>query len=85
MKTLFFADLQEEPQYKIYSTFRPYFGMRPFTENKNAVLIMETRDRKAATKLLKSLPLVKSGKINFEIMELKPYSGFERIIINDGR
>ena len=53
-----------------------------FTENKNAVLILETEDKKVAEKLLNSLPLVKSGKIKFEIMELKPYSGFERIIKN---
>ena len=53
-----------------------------FTEDKNAVLIMETKDRKAAEKLLRSLPLVKYGKIKFELMELKPYSGFERILIN---
>ena len=51
-----------------------------FTEDKNAVLIMETKDRQAAEKSLNSLPLVKNGKIKFEIMELKPYSGFERII-----
>jgi len=50
-----------------------------FTEDKNAVLIMETMDRQAAEKSLNSLPLVKNGKIKFEIMELKPYSGFERI------
>jgi hypothetical protein len=50
-----------------------------FTEDKNAVLIMEAKDRKTAKRLLNSLPLVKSGKIRFEIMELKPYSGFERI------
>ena len=51
-----------------------------FTEDNNAVLILETKDRKAAEILLNSLPLVKSGKIKFEIMELKPYSGFERIL-----
>ena len=53
-----------------------------FTEEKNAVLIMETKDKKSAEKLLNNLPLVKSEKIKFEIMELKPYSGFERIIKN---
>jgi len=53
-----------------------------FTEDKNAVLIMETKNKKAAEKLLNSLPLVKFGKIKFEIMELKPYLGFERIIKN---
>jgi muconolactone delta-isomerase len=53
-----------------------------FTEDKNAVLILEAKDKKAAEKLLNSLPLVKYEKIKFEIMELKPYSGFERIIKN---
>jgi len=53
-----------------------------FTEDKNAVLIVETEDKEAAEKLLNCLPLVKSGKIKFEIMELKPYSGFERICRN---
>lgn len=51
-----------------------------FTENKNAVLVMETEDRKAAIKLLDTLPLVKSGKIKFEVMELRPYTGYERIM-----
>jgi len=51
-----------------------------FTEDKNAVLIMETKDRKTAEKLLDDLPLVKSGKISFKILELRPYTGYERII-----
>lgn len=53
-----------------------------FTQNKNAVLILETLDRKTAEELLDSLPLVRSGKIRFEIMELRPYSGYERILKN---
>jgi len=56
-----------------------------FTESKNAVLIIETKDRKTAERLLNSLPLVKSRKIKFDVMELKPYSGFERIIKNANR
>lgn len=51
-----------------------------FTENKNAILVMETEDKKAAIKLLDTLPLVKSGKIKFEVMELRPYTGYERIM-----
>ncbi len=51
-----------------------------FTENKNAILIMETEDKTTALKLLDTLPLVKSGKIKFEVMELRPYTGYERII-----
>ena len=51
-----------------------------FTEDTNAVLIMETKDKKTAKRLLTGLPLVKSGKVKFEIMELKPYTGYERIM-----
>ena len=51
-----------------------------FTENKNAILVMEMKDKKAAIKLLDTLPLVKSGKIKFEVMELRPYTGYERIM-----
>jgi len=51
-----------------------------FTENKNAVLVMETEDKKSAIKLLDTLPLVKSGMIKFEVMELRPYTGFQRIV-----
>lgn len=51
-----------------------------FTEDKNAVLILETENMEIAIKLLDSLPLVKSGKIKFKIMELRPYTGYERLI-----
>lgn len=51
-----------------------------FTETKNAVLVLETENKKAALKLLDTLPLVKAGKIIFEVMELKPYTGYERIM-----
>jgi len=52
-----------------------------FTENKNAVLVLESEDKMVAKKLLNSFPLVKSGKIEFEIMELRPYNGYERLMI----
>jgi len=51
-----------------------------FTEDNNAVLILEAKDRKTAKELLDALPLVKSGKIRFEILELKPYTAYERIM-----
>lgn len=53
-----------------------------FTEEKNAVLILETKNKKSAKELLDDLPLVKNKKIRFDIVELKPYTGFERIIKN---
>lgn len=51
-----------------------------FTENKNAILVLETVDKEAAIQLLDTLPLVMSGKIRFEVMELRPYTGFGRIM-----
>lgn len=51
-----------------------------FTENKNAILVLEMKDKKAAIELLKTLSLVKTGKIKFEVMELRPYTGYDRIM-----
>ena len=51
-----------------------------FTEEKNAVIILETKDKNTAKELLDALPLVKSGMIRFEMMELRPYTGYERIL-----
>jgi hypothetical protein len=51
-----------------------------FTENENAVIILECKSKDEATNLLSTLPLVKAGLINFEVMELRPYTGFDRII-----
>jgi hypothetical protein len=41
---------------------------------------MEAEDKKTALELLDTLPLVKSGKIKFEVIELRPYTIYERII-----
>lgn len=51
-----------------------------FTENKNAILILECDDKSAAEKLLAKLPLVSKGMIGFDIMELQPYTGFSRLM-----
>jgi len=51
-----------------------------FSEDKNAVLILEANDRKTAETLLNDLPLVKSGMIKFDVLELRPYTGYERIL-----
>jgi hypothetical protein len=51
-----------------------------FTESKNAVLILECEDKIAAKQLLDKLPLVMKGIIDFEIMELQPYTGFSRLM-----
>ncbi|TKG95216.1 superoxide dismutase [Puteibacter caeruleilacunae] len=51
-----------------------------FTENKNAVLILECQDKAMAKKMLDAFPLVKEGKIVFDLLELRPYNGYERLI-----
>jgi hypothetical protein len=51
-----------------------------FTEVENAVIILECASKKEAGDVLSTLPLVKAGLISFEIMELRPYTGFDRII-----
>lgn len=51
-----------------------------FNEFKNAVLVLECESKNQVLQLLESLPLVKSRMIEFEVMELLPYTGFERII-----
>jgi len=55
-----------------------------FSEDKKAILILETTNRETAEKLLNDLPLVQANKIRFEIIELKPYTGYERIMKNAG-
>jgi hypothetical protein len=51
-----------------------------FTENENAVIILESASKAEATNVLSTLPLVKAGLISFEVMELRPYTGLDRII-----
>jgi hypothetical protein len=51
-----------------------------FTENKNAVLVLECENKIVARQLLDELPLVRKGLIDFEIMELQPYRGFSRLM-----
>ena len=77
--------LAQEAQHVFQLYLSDSLRERYFTENKNAILIMETKDRKTAEKLLNDLPLVKSGKISFEIMELKPYTSYERILLNTNK
>lgn len=51
-----------------------------FTENKNAVLILECVNKNEAKQLLDNLPLVKNKIIAFEIFELRPYTGLSRLM-----
>ncbi len=44
-----------------------------------AVLILECKDLEEAEVHLATLPLVEKGLIEFELIPLKPYHGFERL------
>lgn len=45
-----------------------------------AVIILECSSLKEADEELGKLPLVSNGLIHFEIRELKPYTGFSRLL-----
>jgi len=51
-----------------------------FTENYDAVLILECQDIQEAKKVVNRLPLVKNKLIRFEFMQLNPYTGLSRIM-----
>jgi muconolactone delta-isomerase len=51
------------------------------SDRSEAVLILECSDPAEARKVLNSLPLVREGLIDFEIIPLKPYPGFERLFV----
>lgn len=51
-----------------------------FTENKNAILILECESKDIAEHLLQELPLVKKKIIGFELLELNPYTGLSRLM-----
>ncbi len=50
-----------------------------FNQYKNAVLVIEENTLESAETILNEFPLVKNGLIEFEVMELKPYTGFSRL------
>lgn len=50
-----------------------------FTPEHDAVLILECADERAARAALGSLPLVRERQIAFDLRQLMPYTGFERL------
>lgn len=53
-----------------------------FTQNDDAVLIMECKNIREAEQLVARLPLVKEKILEFRFHELRPYTGYSRIIVN---
>ena len=51
-----------------------------FRQDRNeAILVLESSSVEEAQKALATLPLVKAGLIEFELVPLKPYPGFARL------
>jgi len=50
-----------------------------------AVLVLECASAQAAHTALEGLPLVQAGLIDFEIIPLVAYPGFERLFSDEGR
>lgn len=50
-----------------------------FTENHCAVLILEARDKAHAREIVDQLPLVQQKLIDFDLIALTAYPGFERL------
>lgn len=50
-----------------------------FNEAHCAVIVLECETKAGAEIYLEKLPLVAEGYIKFEITELKPYTGFDRL------
>ncbi len=48
-------------------------------DQRTAVLILECKDLEDARQILSTLPFVEAGLIEFEIIPLAPYDGFERL------
>jgi muconolactone delta-isomerase len=57
-------------------TFREIYFMQ---EHRLAVIMLEAENAAEAKKALDSLPLVKEGYIDFDVMPLAPYPGFARL------
>ena len=51
-----------------------------FTEDHEAVLLLECANKAEAERLLGELPLVKGGLIRFTLKELRPYDGYSRLM-----
>jgi len=50
-------------------------------DHPSAVIMLECRDRAEAAVILGTLPLVREGRIAFEIIPLVAYPGFERLFV----
>ncbi|MCE1189552.1 MAG: superoxide dismutase [Ignavibacteria bacterium] len=72
--------LAEEAR-KVYSLMREgVLREIYFTEHRQAILILECFNAAQAYGVIQQLPLVKGKYIDFTILELHPFTGFDRIL-----
>ena len=74
------AILKEEAKVALSLFERGLIREMYFDEDHCAVLILECQSKTEAEETLQQLPLVKAVMIKFEIKELKPYTGFSRLL-----
>jgi hypothetical protein len=72
--------LKEEAKVALHFFEQGLFREMYFDEENCAVLILECKSKQEAIQIVAQLPLVSAGMINFNIRELKPYTGFSRLI-----
>jgi hypothetical protein len=53
-----------------------------FTEQHHAVLMLECDCKEEAQRIVNTFPLVRSGLIRFQLFELHPYTGLERLFVS---
>ena len=74
-------ELLAQEAHDVYNMYlRDQLREHYFNEEKCAILVLECDNKTQAQELLGQLPLVKNKLITFEIMELRPYTGYDRII-----
>jgi len=78
------SDILIDEAYRAYELFQQgIIRELYFNEYESAVIILECESKEEGEKVLATLPLVKAGMIGFDVMELHPYTGFNRILFRD--
>jgi len=86
LKDVDWEKMNETLKHEAYEAYKLYLNEKVreiyFTENDDAVLILECKNIIEARLLLNKLPLVREKIISFKFHELRPYNGYSRIIVN---
>jgi hypothetical protein len=72
--------LKEESRTALQMYYDEVFREIYFTEEGEAVIILECTGKDEARAMLDKLPLVINGYITFQLLELHPYTGFSRLM-----